>query len=97
MDTNKIIEVIPAAYKQGLLKPDQKRNVCFIPSINQANFLLYILKSAGENGLSTSQIEKRSGLHPNTCKCYLRELIKVGMVKKERYAQEEAIWYFQEK
>ncbi|MBE9053679.1 hypothetical protein IQ243_25420 [Nostocales cyanobacterium LEGE 11386] len=93
MRTDKIASIIPQAYQQGLLKPIRKPNVCLTDSLNQANFLLWLLEEADGNGLSTSQITQRSGLHENTCKCYLREFVKIGLVQKQKQYQDEAVWY----
>lgn len=94
MRTEKIAEIIPSAFEQGFLKPSGKPNVCFTDSLNQANFLLWLLLNASDNGLSTSQIEQRSGLNSNTCKCYLREMVKVGLLERERTGREEAVWIY---
>jgi hypothetical protein len=97
MQTERIILIIPEALRQGFLKPNREFNICFTDSLNQANFLLWILKEGGSNGLSTSQMVQRSGLNHNTCKCYLREFVKVGLVKKEKAYQCEAIWFYKER
>lgn len=92
MRTDKIVRIIPQAYQQGLLKPTRKPNICLTDSLNQANFFLWVLEQADGNGLSTSQITQRSGLHENTCKCYLREFVKIGLVQKQKEYHNEAIW-----
>ena len=96
MDTSTIKKAIPAAEKQGLLKPCKKPNICFIPSLNQANFLLYLIERSEENGLSAAQIAQRSGLHPTTCKCYIREFVKLKIVVKEQFGRSQAVWYLLE-
>ncbi|AFY51336.1 hypothetical protein Nos7524_5646 (plasmid) [Nostoc sp. PCC 7524] len=97
MQTERIIVIIPEALRQGFLKPSRELNICFTDSLNQANFLLWILQEGGSNGLSTSQMVHRSGLNDNTCKCYLREFVKVGLVKKEKEHHSEAVWFYKEK
>jgi len=97
MRTDKIAEIIPVANKQGFLKPVREANICLTDSLNQANFLLWLLSNAGENGLSTSQIAHKSGLHKNTCRCYLREFIQIGLVRKETKLPEDAVWFLKQK
>ncbi|MBD2504900.1 hypothetical protein [Anabaena azotica] len=97
MRTDKIAEIIPAANKQGFLKPIREPNICFTDSLNQANFLLWLLNNAGENGLSTSQIAHKSGLHKNTCRCYLREFMQIGLLGKQLKSPEDAVWFLKQK
>jgi hypothetical protein len=72
--------ILPLAQKQGLLLPSKEFNPCLHASINSANLLLYYLAQAEGHGLDVEQIFKRSQLHPNTCKVFLRVLVDLGLV-----------------
>jgi hypothetical protein len=92
MDTGVIKKVLPIGNEMRLIKPTPIANPCLSKPINTANYLLYALLKAGEQGLSTTQIEERTKMHANTCKCYLRELCKIKLVEKIRAGNNEAVW-----
>lgn len=96
MDSNYLKKILPIAKKQGLLKGEREANECLIPSLNSANYLLYLIEQSGENGLSTSQLSHHLGFSLNTIRCYTRELEKLGLIERQRAAQEnvEALWLF---
>jgi len=96
--------ILPLAQKQGLLKPNKIFNPCFHASINSANLLLYYLAQAEGQGLDVQQISKRSELHPNTCKVFLRVLVELGYVSRLESPNKspigsgglKAVWYIKE-
>ena len=90
-------KIIPSAFNQGLLKPQREANICLKASINQTNFLLYLLLCAGETGMSTDQIVGKIKFNENTCRCYLRELVKLQIVERYRSGRNVAIWTLKEK
>lgn len=97
MNSKKLFEIVPIALDYGLIHPTGFHNPCLHNSLNNLNYFLWVLQQAGINGLHTSQVQKKTGFDLNTCKIYLRVLVKIGFARRERYAREEAIWYFVKK
>jgi len=90
MNTNLLNEVLPSAQKQGLLKPAAQDNPALASTVNTANFLLHLLSKAVD-GLTTAQLVHHSGLNDNTCRCYMRKLVSLGLVRKHNLGV-EALW-----
>lgn len=93
-DYIRIARVLSLAKEKRYLEPKDQINYCFIDALNTANYFLFILQKAGENGLSTSQVIQRSGLSLNTCKVYLRELTRLGYLIREKENRKDAVWTF---
>lgn len=92
MDTDLLNRILPQAHQQGFLKPSERANECLVSTINTANYLLYLLDRAEDNGMTTAQITHHSRLNKNTCKCYLRQLVALGLVKRVPDGA-EVIWF----
>lgn len=90
MNTNLLQQVLPEAHKQGLLKPTNYDNPALVSTVNTANLILHLLNRAGD-GLTTAQLVHHTGLNENTCRCYMRKLVELGLAKRE-LVKVEALW-----
>jgi predicted ArsR family transcriptional regulator len=103
-DEPKIKEILTQAHAQNLLFPSSEDNTCLLATINTANHLLFLLSKAQGQGLDVEQISKRSQLHPNTCKVFLRVLVELGYVSRSEAANKspigagglKAVWHLKE-
>jgi len=86
--------VLSLARRKGYLKPAYQPDECFVDIINNANQLLILVQKS--NGLMTSELAERSGLPYNICLIYLRELLALNFVLKNRFTK-EATWSFRDK
>lgn len=92
-DSIRVKQILTQAKKKNYLKPTTEEDECLSGYINTGNYILYLLQKAGENGLSTSQVEHHSKLNLNTCKVYLREFVRLGFVTRRKDGI-YAIWRF---
>ena len=91
MNTDLLNEVLPSAHSQGLLKPAKTENPALASTANTANSILYLLSQAGD-GLTTNQLMHYTKLNLNTCRCYMRKLVELGLAKKQKLGV-EALWF----
>ncbi len=83
------------AASAGVLVPDRRAWLYYSYYTNTARFVLWCLREADGNGLSTTQAVHRTRLSLNTTKCYLRELRALKLVRSIR--GKENIWYLADK
>jgi len=100
----KMKEILTQAHAQNLLSPSAEKNECLSRHINTANYLLFLLKESNGQGLDNEQFQKRSGLHINTIKVYLRCLNSLGYASRFESANRspkkegalKAVWFYKE-
>ena len=78
---------------KGYVKPMCERNECLTPIINNANQLLILIQKAP--GLTTLELAERSCLSFNVCFVYLKELLALKLILRNRFTQEPT-WSFRE-
>lgn len=91
MNTDLLDEVLPQAQRQGLLKPTNYNNPALVSTVNTANQILDLLHSAPD-GLTTAQLSYHIKINENTCRCYMRKLVDLGLCRREALSR-EALWF----
>lgn len=83
-DEQKVFSILKEAKKQGLIKPSEVTNICFVSYINTANHILLEIQKSSDSKLSTEEIVNHTGLNNNTCKIYLRTLEKLHFINRAK-------------
>jgi hypothetical protein len=76
-------QIITSAHCQKLIKPAETNNIVLAPSVNTANRILWLIQSAGADGLLIAQLVEKVALHVNTVRVYCQILHKLGYIVRE--------------
>jgi hypothetical protein len=91
-DPKSIKKILQSAHKAKLLIPADGA-IHFAGTLNIARKILLCLSESGTKGLSTEQLQLRTGFNTNTLLIYLRELAALKLVGKQRDGCQVAIWF----